>query len=244
MSSGDIKEMLAGQFSGTTEAQWKRTSKKKVQTSRGPWYAREFTNAAAGLNVIAFSDEDDDETVILDAGTMLYHAEIQDMAEWGDEGEGVFVMFCPEAKWKRDHCIPDDHLEFILVSFYGVAEGFLEEASENQFLARSGLTLEDVKSHLEFVGMVACDMSLAGSLGEESDDDDEGDDVETHNGLVVRNRQVKRADAIAALNGLFDPDYMDEEDRQDYSSMTNEELLENVCLSGLVHDDDIDAVVD
>lgn len=241
MSSGDIKEMLAGQFGGTVK-QWKRTSKVTKQTARGPWAVRTFENDATGQSVVSYSDEDDDQIVILDAGTMFYHAAVQDMSEWGEEGEGVFVMFCPEAKWKRDHCIPDDHLEFILTNFYGLAEDFLEEASENQFMARSGLALEDVKSHLEFIGMVEHDMSLAGSLGEERDDDDDEDDVQVHNGLTVTNLTAKRADVIAALKGLQDPD--EEEEGQDYDSMSNDDLLGEVCLSGLVHDEDIDAVID
>jgi hypothetical protein len=243
MSSGDIKEMIASQFYGQGAAaianNWKRTSKKSVQTRYGTFYQRTFQNPKTGDEVITLADEDADEVVVLDAGTMFYHVEIQDMSMMGGDKEGVFVMFCPEAKWKRDHCIPDQHLEMILTTCYGLAEGFLEEMAENQFIARAGLTIEDVKSHLNFIGMVEHDMSLAGTLGEEQEDT-----TEAHNGLTVVARKVRRSDAIGALNDLFDPSYMDEEDRQDYAAMSNEELLEQICSSGLVHDEDVDAVID
>lgn len=60
---------------------------------------------------------------------------------------------------------------------------------------------------------------------------------------MLRNRKLERADAIVLLERLNDPDDMEPEDMTDYSAMTNEQLLEEICLSGTIHDEDIDAVI-
>lgn len=51
-----------------------------------------------------------------------------------------------------------------------------------------------------------------------------------------------RAEAIEIINGMFDPDYMDESDRVDAEAMTNEQLTAELCLSGYIHDEDMDGV--
>ena len=61
---------------------------------------------------------------------------------------------------------------------------------------------------------------------------------------LLKNRILSRSNAIYLLERLNDPDFMDPEDMEDFSAMSNDELLENICSSGTIHDEDIDAVVD
>jgi len=56
-------------------------------------------------------------------------------------------------------------------------------------------------------------------------------------------REFTRAEAIAACETLFDPDYMEEEDREDYEAMTDDELGEVLCTSGIIHDSDFGGIV-
>ena len=53
-----------------------------------------------------------------------------------------------------------------------------------------------------------------------------------------------RTEARQIIDDSFDPDFMEEEDRLDTASMTDEELEEELCSSGYVHDDDFGGIVD
>ena len=66
-------------------------------------------------------------------------------------------------------------------------------------------------------------------------------DAEAESLLV--NRELTRDSAIHLLERLNDPETMGTSDFVDFKSLTNDELLEAICLSGTIHDDEIDAVV-
>lgn len=56
-------------------------------------------------------------------------------------------------------------------------------------------------------------------------------------------RIFKRSEAIKILDDLFDPDYMDESDRIDYTTWSNGQLEGELCCSGYIHDEDMGGVV-
>lgn len=54
-----------------------------------------------------------------------------------------------------------------------------------------------------------------------------------------------REDAIRVLSELQDDDdYVSDSDRIDFSEMSNEDLESNLCLSGIIHDEDMGGVFD
>ena len=56
-------------------------------------------------------------------------------------------------------------------------------------------------------------------------------------------RKYTRAEAIELLTLLQESQYDDEIDPYDFDSMDNAELEEELCLSGVVHDDDMLGVI-
>ena len=54
-----------------------------------------------------------------------------------------------------------------------------------------------------------------------------------------------RTDAIQLLNNMQDDGvFLDEDDMRDYSAMTNDTLSGELCLSGIIHDEDMGGVFD
>jgi hypothetical protein len=54
-----------------------------------------------------------------------------------------------------------------------------------------------------------------------------------------------RHDALLALNDLQnDADYLPDEDKINYYAMSNEELAGEMCMAGLIHDEDMGGVFD
>jgi hypothetical protein len=62
-------------------------------------------------------------------------------------------------------------------------------------------------------------------------------------GVIMTKETFTRSQAIAIMLDMDDPD-MDPEDKQDYETMTNEELGSELCSSGYIHDEDFGGVFD
>jgi len=54
-----------------------------------------------------------------------------------------------------------------------------------------------------------------------------------------------RTDAIRVLSEMQDDaDYLDDSDRTNFAEMSNEDLEAELCLSGIIHDEDMGGVFD
>lgn len=164
MSTQDCKDHLVYFFNGegipTVDSDWKRLSKKSVNTQYGSMPLREFENSVAGLNVWTLGD--DDEITVMEGGTLLY--DVGNDPSMSAYGGGDYFFFCPESFWIRNNYIPDWHTADILEAMTNIPAFWLQdEVEENMYCPPSGRTIADLHRDFQAAGLQLRDMSSAGS---------------------------------------------------------------------------------
>ena len=147
--SADCKERLVELYPKSSEADWKRVSKKQIDGMA----VRVFVNKKTNDQVTAV--EDGDSINLYESGPdspMLFYAATGQL--YGDECEDgmTFVMFAPKKFWDRNHYIPDWHMQWYLENVLQAPKDYLDEASENQFMVED--SLEDTIATLQACGFV------------------------------------------------------------------------------------------
>ena len=121
----------------SVEKDWKRTSKKLIDNTVRPIYARIFHNAKINLDFVEI-----DESVFID-GEYLFWVGQTDM--------GLCASFSSVLEWKQKGNLPDSHLQSYLEYRFGLSSDW-EELMENHFAVPEDMSLADAKTYLRSLG--------------------------------------------------------------------------------------------
>ena len=153
MATDELKEMIVECYFGrdTTEKDWKRVSKKKMNGTD----VRTFENSKTGYQVWTFGDADDE--CVHPAGNHFYYL-TEGPDPWEENGPLVIqASFNPESYWLSDKCLWDQHVGFLFDSVFTLPDWIeLDEACENMFIISvpQGKTIADVEAEFRKAGLL------------------------------------------------------------------------------------------